>query len=322
MIRLAIRVRHAQAELVLAELLELAPAGVEEVEVAEETIEFAVYGAPGELPSLPDLTAAAGDALVEISTSQTADDWQERWRQFHRPVLIQAPAAQQRGGARVPALRIRPPWEPPDERGDWPAEEIVIEPGQAFGTGAHASTRMCLELLLALAASERPSGAVLDIGTGSGVLAIAAARVGFQPVLALDHERESVQAARANAATNGVRLGVRRFDLRRQTLPWLGEAGVAAKRPVVVLANLLGPLLLELARTMPSAPAHMLAGGLLTGQVRETARAFGDRLGLRVREQRQSGEWAALWLSADEADSGTSDQADSGTSVAARTIER
>ena len=111
MIRLAIRVRHAQAELVLAELLELAPAGVEEVQVGQETIEFAVYGAAGELPSLPDLTAAAGDALVEISTSQTADDWQERWRQFHRPVLIAAPAAQQHGGARVPALRIRPPWE-------------------------------------------------------------------------------------------------------------------------------------------------------------------------------------------------------------------
>ena len=72
MIRLAVRVRREQAELVLAELLELVPAGVEEVEVGDETVEYAVYGAPGELPSLPDLNAAVGDALVEISTSDTA----------------------------------------------------------------------------------------------------------------------------------------------------------------------------------------------------------------------------------------------------------
>ena len=88
MIRLAVRVQRAHAEVVLAELLELAPAGVEEAQIGEQTIEYAVYGAPGELPSLPDLKAAAGDALVEISTSETADDWQERWRQFHHPVLV------------------------------------------------------------------------------------------------------------------------------------------------------------------------------------------------------------------------------------------
>ncbi|HXP29368.1 MAG TPA: hypothetical protein VN804_06400, partial [Solirubrobacteraceae bacterium] len=92
MIRLAVRVHREQAELVLAELLELAPAGVEEAQVGEDMVEYAVYGAPGELPGLPDLKAAAGDALVEISTSETADDWQERWKQFHPPVLVQAPA--------------------------------------------------------------------------------------------------------------------------------------------------------------------------------------------------------------------------------------
>ena len=76
------RVRREQAELVLAELLELAPAGVEEVQVGEGTIEYAVYGAPGELPSLPDLNVAVGDVLVEVSTSETSDEWQERWKRF------------------------------------------------------------------------------------------------------------------------------------------------------------------------------------------------------------------------------------------------
>jgi ribosomal protein L11 methyltransferase len=295
-IRLAVRVRHAQAELVLAELLELAPAGVEETQVGEDTVEYAVYGAPGELPSLPDLKAAAGEALVEISTSETADDWQERWKRFHRPVLIEAPPPRHSGEQRLPALHVRPPWEDPSERLGEAVEEIVIDPGQAFGTGGHASTRLCLQLLLELALEQR-AGPLLDIGTGSGVLAIAAARLGFAPVLGLDHERESVEAARANAAENGVEIAVRRFDLRTQPLPWL-EGFDAPAGSMIVLANLLRPLLLELARTMPHAPAHLLAGGLLREQVDEVVGAFADQLGLREHRRSESSEWAAVWLAA------------------------
>ncbi len=293
MIRLAVRVRREQAELVLAELLELAPAGVEEVQIGAEEIEYAVYGAAGELPSLPDLNAAAGEALVEISTSETEDDWQERWKRFHRPVLVEAPA--ERAGAvhDVPALFVRPPWEPPSAGRDGGVREIVIDPGQAFGTGAHASTRLCLELLLELAALEGAAGPLVDVGTGSGVLAIAAAQLGFAPVLGLDHERESVEAAVDNAAVNGVSIEVRRFDLRRETLPSMKAAPAA---PVVV-ANLLRPLLLELARSMPRAPSHLLAGGLLGEEVEEVTAAFAQRFALRMREQRHSAGWAAVWLS-------------------------
>ncbi len=261
MIRLAVRVCREQAEVVLAELLELAPSGVEELQGDGATVEYAVYGAPGELPALPDLHALAGDALVEISTSEILDDWHERWRQFHRPVLVEAPAALARaGGGRspIPSLYVRPPWEAasaPSQDGR-AIEEIVIDPGQAFGTGAHASTRLCLELLLALVAGEPPDGALLDVGTGSGVLAIAAARLGFRPVLALDNEQESVDASAENARVNGAVIEVRRFDLRSQKLPWMEEQGVRG-RPPVVLANLLRPLLLELARAMPREPTHL-----------------------------------------------------------------
>jgi ribosomal protein L11 methyltransferase len=299
-IRLAVRVRREQAELVLAELLELAPAGVEESSIGEETVEYAIYGAPGELPRLPDLQAAAGEALVEISTSETADDWQERWRSFHRPVLITAPSPQSHSLAGtpnpVPALHVRPPWEAPGAECDVRAEEIVIDPGQAFGTGGHASTRLCLELLLELAALDPRRGSLLDVGTGSGVLAIAAARLGFAPVLGLDHERESVEAARANARVNGAQVEVRRFDLRRHALPWPHE--LARGSGTVVLANLLRPLLLDLAGSMAKAPLHLLAGGLLLDQVEEIVEAFCGRLGLRERGRRASGEWAAVWLSA------------------------
>jgi ribosomal protein L11 methyltransferase len=310
-IRLAVRVRREDAEVVLAELLELAPGGVEEVQLGEEAVEYAVYGAPGELPELPALDAAVGDTPVEVSSTEIPDDWSERWKRFHRPVLIEPPrrmsAMPGESGEpempgeperkRVPALHVRPPWEAPSDRRD--AEEIVIDPGQAFGTGAHATTRVCLELLLELTALEDRPGRLLDVGTGSGVLAIAAARLGFSPVLGLDHERESVDAAQENARVNEVAIEVRRFDLRAQALPWLdrGTADGPSQAPVVV-ANLLRPLLLDLAREMPRAPAHLLAGGLLKEQVDEVVRAFGDRLGMRERERRERGEWAVVWLTA------------------------
>ncbi|HWX74677.1 MAG TPA: 50S ribosomal protein L11 methyltransferase [Solirubrobacteraceae bacterium] len=293
MIRLALRVRREDAELVLAELLELAPSGVEEVSLGE-SVEYAVYGAPGELPSLPDLKAAAGAALVDISTTETADDWQERWRRFHEPVLIQAPHLAAGPERRVPALYVRPPWEPPAAGREGELEQIVIEPGQAFGTGAHATTRQCLELLLLVAHEDPRLGALVDLGTGSGVLAIAAARLGFQPVVAVDSDRESIAAASANAAANGVRLELRRADVSSYVSSW-GEASLDWKPPVV-LANLLRPALLELAHAMPAAPRHLLAGGLLAAQADEVAGAF-ERLGLRERDRREGGEWVALWLS-------------------------
>ena len=87
------------AEPVLAALLELAPSGVEQVD-AGETVEFAVYGAPGELPELAEGEAEVGGVRVVVSGREVPDDWEERWKQFHRPVLI---------GGRI---WVRPPWEP------------------------------------------------------------------------------------------------------------------------------------------------------------------------------------------------------------------
>jgi ribosomal protein L11 methyltransferase len=319
-IRLALRVRRPDAELVLAELLELAPAGVEELEPGtmdgeEGVVEYAVYGAPGELPDLPDLQAAAGGALVEISTSEVPDDWSERWKRFHRPVLIEPPARDVSASA-PPALHVRPPWEAPS--GNQDAREIVIDPAQAFGTGAHATTRMCLELLLELAASDEQRGAVLDVGSGSGVLAIAAIELGYRPVLALDNDRESVRAILANAALNGVEVQARHFDLRGELLPWLSDDGDWSGMPVtldgsidshplqneagrtVVLANLLAPLLLELADTMVASTSpenlDLIASGLLREQTDEVADAFAKRLGLSERARRERGDWSAVWL--------------------------
>ncbi len=261
----------------LAELLELAPGGVEEAAGDDQTVEYAVYGAPGELPALPDLKAAAGGALVEISTREIADDWDQRWRQFHRPLVLGS------------SLTVRPPWEPSGDT----AIDLVIDPGRAFGTGAHATTRLCLELLLELAErgasgaalAEPEAGPFLDLGCGSGVLAIAAARLGWAPVLALDIDPAALEATRKNAERNGVEVEVRRFDLRSEPAPVAGT----------VAANLLGPLLLQWAGRAPEPPERLIASGLLAHEGDSVAAAFAAR-GLAERTRRAAGEWLALVL--------------------------
>jgi ribosomal protein L11 methyltransferase len=267
-IRLALRVRRADAEVVLAELLELAPNGVEETDEGE-VVEYAVYGAPGELPALPDLRAAAGEAFVDLTTEEIPDDWFDGWRRFHRPVEI--------GGR----LRVRPPWDSsPPPRG---VQDIEIDPGQAFGTGSHHTTKLCLELMLEL----EPAGPFADLGCGSGVLAIAAAKLGFAPVAAVDHELPAVAAASENARANGVQLTVARCDLRRDELP----------AAATIVANLLRPLLLIVAERLdPDAgPRTLIASGLLREETGEVSAAFAAR-GLTERDRREAGEWATLLL--------------------------
>jgi ribosomal protein L11 methyltransferase len=248
-------------------LLELAPGGVEETTLADGTVEYAVYGAPGELPAMPDLRAAARDALVEVRTEEIADDWPDRWRSFHRPLVM---------GRR---LAVRPPWE--SEQGT--ALEVVIDPGAAFGTGSHPTTTLCLEFLLSL----EPTGGLVDLGCGSGVLAITAAKLGFNPVLGLDFDPAAVDATRQNAARNDVKLEVLRSDLRVDPLP---------PAPTVV-ANLLESLLVTLAGRLDTArrPRRLIAGGLLREEADRVAEAFALH-GLNELHRRSSGDWAALLL--------------------------
>jgi ribosomal protein L11 methyltransferase len=264
-IRLAVRVAREHAELALAELLVLAPSGVEEVDVSEGVVEYAVYGAEGELPDLGELRAAAGEALVEVSTSTVEDDWADRWREFHQPMALDG-------------MRLRAPWHEPAASG----LEVIIDPGQAFGTGAHPTTRLCLELLLALPADER-RGPLADLGCGSGVLAIAAAKLGFGPVEGYDHEAESVRATAENAAVNGVTVGAHRWDLRDDPVP----------RAPAMTANLLRPLLLTLAQRMDDPPDVLIASGLLAEEADEVAVAFPA---LREADRRVADGWAALLL--------------------------
>lgn len=212
--RVSVAVPDARAEQARAVMLELFPEGFEEHE-GNGTLELAAY------------TNAAGEERIwqafggAASVTDVDENWEERWRQFHRP-------------QRVGSLWIGPPWERPDED----AIAVVIDPGRAFGTGGHATTRLCLRLL---EAEER--GSVLDIGCGSGVLSIAAAKLGFAPVLGIDFDPQAVEATERNAAENGVELEVRLGDLRDLELPdtELVLANIAADAVVALGARLRSP---------------------------------------------------------------------------------
>jgi ribosomal protein L11 methyltransferase len=311
LIRLAVRCPAPLADRVLAELLALVPGGVEEVGPIERgRFEYAIYGPAGELPALPDLEAAAGDDRLEISSSEIPDDWADRWRDFHRPVSI--------AGGRIV---VRPSWWAP-RSGDHPAGadagadeegpsrrrgqgapagaeqragiDLVIDPGRAFGTGAHATTRMCLELLLELADSGDARGAVADLGTGSGVLAIAAARLGWGPVLACDSEPAALDAAAGNGATNGVELALERINLRECPAP----------ASPTVIANLTAPLLVSVASRLAEPPKALICSGLLAAEAEQVLAALA-RAGLRLVAERSTGEWTAFLLArGSEADPG------------------
>ena len=250
----------------------LVPDGVEE-ERGADWAEFAIYGPPGELPAIPDLEAAAEDGLVEIRSTEIPDDWADAWRDFHEPVWIQD------------RLLIRPSWEASPAGTEAPAVEVVIDPGQAFGTGAHATTRMCLGLLLELADSGGASGSLADLGAGSGVLAIAAAKLGWAPVIACDSEPAALEAAAENARANSVALSLSRVNLREQAPP---EAET-------LVANLTAPLLSEVADRLTSPPRVLVCSGMLASERASVLSAFRQG-GLQVVSERTLGDWAALTL--------------------------
>jgi ribosomal protein L11 methyltransferase len=170
-------------------MIALFPEGFEERD-AGDGLELAAYTERAD-------AGAALAALGLVDEVEVASGWEDRWRRFHRPV-------------RVGPLWIGPPWESPDAD----AVTVVIDPGRAFGTGAHATTRLCLELLL-----ELEPAALVDVGCGSGVIAVAAAKLGFEPVFALDDDQAAVEAAVANAAANSVEVDVHLGDALAAALP-------------------------------------------------------------------------------------------------------
>jgi ribosomal protein L11 methyltransferase len=274
LIRLAVRCPAEQAEVLLAELLEMAPSGVEQIDAPdglEGVVEYAVYGAGGELPELGGLDAVAGAGRVEVRAEEVPDDWTERWKRFYFPVLV--------GGR----LYVRPPWEEPAHRGG--VEEVVVDPGGAFGTGTHPTTRMCLELLL----EADGRGSFCDLGCGSGVLSIAAVKLGFGPVLGADADRTALDETLRNARANGTEVKVLHVDLRREAAP-VADA---------VAANLTAGLCEAVAQSWAKRgvrPGTAIVSGFLREEADGVEAALAEA-GLEERRRVIGGEWAAILAS-------------------------
>ena len=214
--RYRLRVPAAQAEPALARMLDLFPGGLEEERDGDDVI----------LAGYAERAPAGG-----LEADDVEPGWEDRWRAYHRPVT-------------VGRIWIGPPWLKCE--GDSPLN-VVIDPGRAFGTGGHGSTRAALELLQRL----EPQRA-LDLGCGSGVLSIAAAKLGFDIVAALDIDSLATGAAAENAARNGVALAVAQADVLADPLP---------PAPLWIANLELGLLRRLLER--PDLPPLILASGLL-----------------------------------------------------------
>jgi ribosomal protein L11 methyltransferase len=228
-------------------MLELFPAGFEELDGADG-VELVAY------------TDGRGEELIAhafggAQAADVAEDWEERWKAFHH-------------GALVAGLWVGPPWE----QSPAGATAVVIDPGRAFGTGAHPTTRLCLELL-----AELERGSLLDVGSGSGVLGIAAAKLGYRPVTAIDVDPQAVEATRANAAANEAEVEARVADAAVAALP---ETDLVVANITLEAVERLGPRLRA---------RHAVTSGYLVSEQPALA-------GFRIVERRERDGWAAdVW---------------------------
>lgn len=232
------------------------------------------YGA-GHVPDDEILAALPEDASLKASVAiervLVPGGWEEGWKDHFRPITI----------GRV---YVRPPWEKPPT-GD--LLDIVLTPGLAFGTGLHATTRGVLELLQ----RETPGGPVLDVGTGTGILAIAAGRLGFVPVRALDNDPQAVEVARENTLENGVEVHVTVLDVSQVPAEWAEGATILANltlEPVLALIDRLTTLGVDF--------RQLIVSGILMEGQEATVEVAAARAGLAVTERVHEAEWASLVL--------------------------
>lgn len=247
---------------------------------------------------LGQLAGHSGLSIPEPAYRNIAEtDWAEKWKENFRPIRV---------GRR---LVVVPAWLTPDLAPDEVA--LRLDPGMAFGTGTHPTTQLCLA---ALEDYLHPGEAVLDLGAGSGILSIAAAKLGASPVLARDIDPEAVRVAGENVAANGV------GDVVRVELGSVSESLPTAERPRcevervahglrpapqrsgLVIANILSSVIIKLLReglAQTVAPGGVLIlSGILESQAKEVESAV-RAAGMEVKERRQMGEWVAIVASGD-----------------------
>ena len=248
----------------------LQPAGWQEADGGDTLTFWLAEGAESDECTVRALARLGALGALEVSRERPG--WEDAWRRFHKPRVIGQ-------------LYVRPPWYP--ARDD--LLDVVVEAGLAFGTGGHASTRQCLEEIQVI-----PRGPLLDLGSGSGVVSLAALRLGFSPVCGVDIDPVAVHAAAGNAALNGLSPTFLVGDAT--------EPGYVLPAADCVVANIaLDPILRLARRFAPVAdggapelrPAHLLLAGLLAEQGEKAVAAFP---GYETAGRREDGTWLMLHL--------------------------
>ncbi len=224
------------------------------------------------LTEIRDCGVALGPGKITVDRIQR-EDWAESWKKHFKPMVVGR------------ALRIQPSWSRRQLKAGQAV--VVLDPGLSFGTGQHPTTRFCLEQLVAFRRNQAGQS-FIDVGTGSGILAIAAAQLGYQPVNAFDFDPDAVRIARANAAQNGVQTAIRlrRFDVGKLPLQ-------SRELHDLVCANLTDDLLLRHRRRLVGLMhprSRLVLAGILTSQFAVLREAY-DGLGLRLVAQQTVGEW-------------------------------
>lgn len=210
----------------------------------------------------------------KILTRRVArEDWSESWKRHFKPIEI---------GSR---LLIKPSWIKRRPRKNQAV--VVLDPGLSFGTGNHPTTAFCLH---ELAANRQPGVAqsFWDVGTGSGILAIAAVKLGYTPVRAMDFDPESVRVARENARQNGT---LKQLQLRRQDITKLPLAGV--EKYDFICANLIANLLLAEKRKIVNRlhpEGRLVLAGILKVEFLQVQRAY-EQMGMKLASSRVENEW-------------------------------
>ncbi|MBC7461967.1 MAG: 50S ribosomal protein L11 methyltransferase [Thermoleophilia bacterium] len=271
LVEVAVFVDAPQAELAAYATGEFSPGGFQEEEQADGRTRLAVFVKVGDEARYTAWLAQAGITILgDAITTEVPGDWSERWKEFHQAITIGT-------------LWVGPPWQ----LGDAPAElkKVVIEPAQGFGTGAHPTTRLVLSLL-----EQQPRSSVLDVGCGSGVLTVAAAKLGFGPLTAIDNDPVAVESTLENLERNDVRgVTTRVSDALQQELPSAD----------LVLANVIYEPLVRLAPRM-RAP-RLILSGLLKSQAEDIEAVYRTN-GYVLRERRDRDGWVALVFDSTDVD--------------------
>jgi len=286
---IAVRVNPPAAEAVSAYLLEASPAGIELVDashptpppdLASDRVEIRAYFPPGSEP------AAQVEALQRFCRNAESciegfacdpprtiplapEDWADGWKKHFKPV-------------RVGRFFIHPGWIRPDKNETHP---VRIDPSLAFGTGLHPTTQLCLSQMDEL----MPVESFLDVGTGSGILALAAARCGVPRVVALDNDPEACRVARENLEKNGMHGKLELIEGEISRVPGSFE---------LIAANILSGTLIPMAAALAERLAPkgtLLLSGLLIDEVEEVVAAY-QAAGCRCTATLEDGEWSLVRL--------------------------